>query len=142
MKTIPFSILRAGLLAVAASTFLSACSSVNTVERQTPEGQKQMVADKRVITDESLNKAVSIVGVNTAIVSTGFLKIQVELLNKTSDTQNFSYKIEWFDGNGMIVNTPTSVWVARQILPAQTLSITAVAPTESAKDFRIQLFRK
>lgn len=130
------------LVAVAAIAFLSACASVNTVERQNPVGERQMVPDRRVITDRALDRIVSIVGVNEATISTGLLKIQVELLNRTTSTQNFSYLIEWFDANGMIVGSPTSTWINRQILPQQTLAITAIAPNESAKDFRIQLARK
>lgn len=121
---------------------VAGCSSVNTVERQTPVAQRQVVADKRVITDPGLNRAVSIVGVNEANVADGFLKIQIELLNRTTSTQNFKYQIEWFDAAGMVVKTPTTAWIDRQILPQQTLAITAVAPTASAKDFRIQLYRK
>lgn len=130
------------LAATSAAAFLSGCASVNTVERQAPVAERQMVADKRIITDKTLDRIVGIVGVNEATIGTGFLKIQLELLNRTTSTQNFSYRVEWFDANGIVVNTPAAVWIERQILPQQTLAITAVAPTESTKDFRVQLFRK
>jgi uncharacterized protein YcfL len=130
------------LLVATAAAFLSACASVNTVEQQTPEGRRQMVADNRVITDPTLDRIVSVVGMNQAIVSTGFLKIQVELLNRTSSIQNFAYLVEWFDANGMIVSAPNSTWMNRQILPQQTVDITAIAPNESVRDFRIQLARR
>ena len=49
-----------GFLAAASS--LTSCTTVNTVERDTPVGTKQMVADKRVITDDTLiKKSVSLV---------------------------------------------------------------------------------
>ncbi len=130
------------LLIVAAAASLSACASVNTVERQTPVGRSQTVPDRRVITDQTLNRIVTILGVNEATISGGLLKIQVELLNQTTDTQNFAYLIEWFDANGMIVSSTSSVWMNRQILPQQTMDITAIAPNASVKDFRIQLARK
>src|SRR3990170_1878481 len=131
------SILPACLLASAMFVF-SSCTTVNTVERATPLGTKQMVADKRVITDDTLKRKVSIVGVNESTTSGGFLQVQIEVLNQKNSMQDFSYRFEWFDMNGMLVNTPTSVWIPRQIEGQETLTITAVAPTTTAKDFRVK----
>lgn len=117
---------------------ISSCASVNTVERETTIGTRQMVADKRVITDETLENKVNIIGVNEATTSGGFLQIQVEVLNGRNSMQEFSYRIEWFDMNGMAINTPTSVWIPRQIEGQESLTITAVAPTPAAKDFRVK----
>lgn len=122
---------------VAGFALLTACSTVNTVERANPVGQRQMVDDRRVITDAGLNRAVRIVGVNEAPGE--FLKIQVELLNTTSSLKSFSYRFEWFDANGVLVNTPTSTAIARQIEGRESIFISSVAPTPSAKDFRLKL---
>lgn len=137
MKNITQSILPACLLA---STLfvITSCTTVNTVERATPVGTKQMVADKRVITDSSLNKKVSIVGMNEGMTPGGFLQVQIEVLNRKNSMQTFSYRFEWFDMSGMLVDTPTSVWIPRQIEGQETLTITAVAPTTTAKDFRVK----
>lgn len=121
---------------------LTGCTTVNSVERAQPVAQKQMVDDKRIITDSDLNRHVSIVGLNEATVSTGFVKVQIELLNKTSSTYNFLYHFEWFDNNGMLVQTPTSSWIERSIQGKETMDITAVAPTETAKDFRVKFLSK
>ena len=125
-----------GFLAAASS--LTSCTTVNTVERDTPVGTKQMVADKRVITDDTLIRKVSIVGVNESTTSGGFLQVQIEVLNQKNSMQDFSYRFEWFDMNGVLVNTPTSVWIPRQIEGQETLTLTAVAPTPTAKDFRVK----
>lgn len=116
----------------------SSCTTVNTVARETPIGTKQMVADKRVITDDTLKTKVSIVGVNESTTSGGFLQVQIEVLNQKNSMQDFSYRFAWFDMNGMLVDTPTSVWIPRQIEGQETLAITAVAPTTTAKDFRVK----
>jgi uncharacterized protein YcfL len=134
-------ILTSGIL-VAVSVFYVGCSTVNTVEPAQPAAQRQMLTDKRIITDSGLYGRVRPIGVNTATVSTGFLKIQVEVQNLTSSPAAFAYRIEWFDANGMIVNTPTSVWIDRQIQGGEILALTAVAPTETAKDFRIKFISK
>ncbi|MDN3515511.1 MAG: YcfL family protein [Candidatus Brocadia sp.] len=119
-------------------TMLSSCTTVNTVERESPAGTKQMIADKRVITDSTLNKKVSIIGLNEGATPGGFLQVQIEVLNRKNSMQDFSYRFEWFDMNGMLVDTPTSVWIPRQIEGQETLTITAVAPTTTAKDFRVK----
>lgn len=116
----------------------SSCTTVNTVGRETPAGTHQMIADKRVITDATLNRKVSIVGLNENTTSGGFLQVQIELLNQKNSLQEFSYNFEWFDMNGMIIRTPTSVWTPRHIEGRETLTITAVAPTTTAKDFRVK----
>ncbi len=137
MKNITQSILPACLLASTLFVFTS-CTTVNTVERATPIGTKQVIADKRVITDLTLNKKVSIVGMNEGMTPGGFLQVQIEVLNRKNSMQTFSYRFEWFDMNGMLVDTPTSVWIPRQIEGQETLTITAVAPTTTAKDFRVK----
>ena len=137
MKNITQSIVPACLLASTLFVFTS-CTTVNTVERATPIGTKLVIADKRVITDLTLNKKVSIVGMNEGITPGGFLQVQIEVLNRKNSMQAFSYRFEWFDMNGMLVDTPTSVWIPRQIEGQETLTITAVAPTTTAKDFRVK----
>lgn len=134
-KTIQ-STLFVGILA--GVSVLTSCTTVNTVERETPVGTKQMVADKRVITDDTLKRKVSIVGVNESTTSGGFLQVQIEVLNQKNSVQDFSYRFEWFDMNGILVNTPTSVWIPKQIEGQEILAITAVAPTPTAKDFRVK----
>ena len=128
-----------GLLAGAA--FVAGCSSttVNTVERAQPAAQREMVADKRVLTDAGLNRRVRILGVNQSTGPGGLLKVQVEVLNTTRSVQSFSYRWEWFDETGTLIETPTSTAVGRQIEGKESLFITGMAPKESAKDFRLKL---
>lgn len=122
----------------AALVLLTACAStVNTVERAVPIGQRQMVNDKRVITDAGLNRAVRIVGVNEAPGE--FIKVQIELLNTTGSLKSFNYRFEWFDANGVQVSSPTASYIPRQIEGKESIFISAVAPTPSAKDFRLKL---
>ena len=126
-------------LVVPAVAFLGGCATVNTVEPAQPVARRQMMPDKRVITDSTLNRHVNVLGVNMAEGPGGFLKIQVELQNRTSNMQRFNYKFEWFDENGMIINLPTAAMTPRTIEGKETVFITATAPTERARDFRLKL---
>ena len=128
------------LLAICTLAFvtLTGCKTVNTLEPAQPTAQREMLSDKRVITDSTLNRRVRILGVNQAISPAGFLKIQVDLLNTTSRPQSFSYRVEWFDENAMIIELPTKTAIPRTLDGKETISITATAPTPRAKDFRIK----
>jgi uncharacterized protein YcfL len=116
------------------------CSStkVNTLEPAQTTAQRNMLSDKRVLMDQSLSKSVSVIGVNTAQGSEGFLKIQVEVQNLTRKRRFFSYRVEWFDENGMLIELPSNVSHPRSIESKAIAVITATAPTPRARDFRIQ----
>ena len=126
------------LAGAALMVLLPGCTTVNTLEPAQPVAQRDMVSDKRVITDSTLNRRVRILGVNQATSPAGFLKIQVELQNTTSRVQSFSYRVEWLDENGMIVELPTNTAHPRTLEGKETIAITATAPTPKAKDFRIK----
>jgi uncharacterized protein YcfL len=132
------ALLLPGLLA--GLTLLSACrsTSMNTVERAEPTGQPRRVNDLRVLTDASLNRKVSIVGVSEAQTPGGLLRVQVELRNLTSSYQRFNYRFQWFDAEGMQVGASTAM-ESGQIEGQETKYLTRVAPTPECRDFRLQL---
>jgi len=117
---------------------LAGCTTVNTVENTEKVGQRQLVSDQRVISDASLNRKVSIVGVNTATTEGGLLRVQVELENRTHSLQRFLYKFEWFDANGMQVNNIISASVPEQIEGKESKMINSIAPNPSCRDFRVK----
>lgn len=123
-----------GLLAVTGCR----STSVNSVEPANKSAQTQMISDQRVLTDQTLNNIVRIVGVNTATGAEGFLKIQVQVENRTRKARAFTYQVEWFDENGMIIESPMRVARPRTIEAREVMSITATAPNDRAKDFRIK----
>jgi len=126
-------------LAGAALLALCGCrTSMNTVENAQKEGQRQMVSDQRVITDTSLAKKVSLVGINQAMTPGGVLKIQIELLNTKRSLQRFSYRFEWFDASGMQINNVASPTIPDQIEGGESKFISSVAPTPACKDFRVK----
>jgi uncharacterized protein YcfL len=114
---------------------------VNSVENAQKTGQRTMIADQRVIIDQSLNRSVNIVGVNTATTSGGVLRVQVELLNRTKSLQRFAYTFEWFDVNGMQINNVLSATIPDQIEGGEDKFISGVAPTPACKDFRLKLIK-
>ncbi|MCP5520646.1 MAG: YcfL family protein [Verrucomicrobiales bacterium] len=134
MKSSLFSLL---LLAVVAG---AGCRStqMNTVDPAQPANQREMISDKRVLKDQSLNKAVNIVGLNVGTGPEGFLKVQVEVENRTRSLKSFTYTVEWFDENGILIELPTAHSRPRSLEGGEIAAITATAPTPRAKDFRIK----
>jgi len=126
-------------LAGAALLAVAGCrTSMNTVENAQKEGQRQMISDSRVITDSSLAKKVSFVGLNQSMTPGGLLKVQLELLNRKGSLQRFSYRFEWFDANGMQITEVASPTVPDQIEGGESKFISAVAPNPACKDFRVK----
>ena len=129
------------LLPFAGAVLLGLCgcrTSMNTVENAQKEGQRQMISDSRVITDASLARKVSFVGVNQSMTPGGLLKVQVELLNRKGSLQRFSYRFEWFDANGMQVANVASPTIPDQIEGGESKFISSLAPTPACKDFRVK----
>ena len=116
------------------------CQTVNTTETAQPAFQRNMVSEKRVITDGSLARKVQILGVNVSDGPGGFLKVQAEVLNTTRRYQRFAYKWEWFDKDGNVVEGPSSVAVTRQVEGKESLFIQGVAPNPTVRDFRLKLY--
>jgi uncharacterized protein YcfL len=116
------------------------CSTpVNSTERAHPNAKPTPVEDKRIITNSFISKSAQIVGVNETNVPGGLIKVQVKLYNSDMYSADLHYKWEWFDNQGMIVDTPLSVWTPLTIESNEEVAITAVSPNPSVKDFRLKL---
>lgn len=127
------------LLLVATALIAVGCQTVNSTERAEPTGQRDLVAEKRVITDASLNRKVKIVTVNQSVGAGGLLAVQIELANTTRSLQSFSYKFEWFDDQGMMVAGAASVFIPKQVEGKESIFVSGTAPNERARDFRLKL---
>ncbi len=120
--------------------FITGCrSSTCTIERATPIGSIQRIIDKRVQPDASLRKTIEIIQVNEGIVSGNLTKIQVILHNKKSTSRTINYSWEWFDQNGIIINSISTTWKPLRLIGKEKKAISAVAPKPQAVDFLLKL---
>lgn len=113
-----------------------ATRSVNTVENAQSEAIPQMVIDKRILTDPSLSRSVYIVGVNEAYTDDGYRKVQVQLYNRTRKMKAFTYRVEWYDKDGMMIGSPMDHRTPTQIEGGQKKSIPILSTSPKAVDFR------
>lgn len=116
------------------------CKTVNTVSPKEPLSRKQIIADERIITDPILGTRAEIIAVSETMTPGGFAKVQVELRNNSNRTRQIEYLFEWFDVDGMILPS-TSLFQTREIIGKETISLTSIAPTSNARDFRLKLTR-
>ena len=138
MKT-PALLRHGGALAVTALALLfGGCQNVNTYENAESRATPTYVADKRVITDNTLAGKLRVVSVNQATVSGNLLKIQATVENLTSKARTFNYKFEWIDQDGMAVNSPNEVWKALNLQGRETSTISTVAISPKAVDFKLK----
>ncbi len=138
MKT-PSCLRLGGALAVTALALLfGGCQNVNTYENAESKATPTYVADKRVITDNTLAGKLRVVSVNQATVSGNLLKIQATVENLSSKARTFNYKFEWFDQDGMAVNSPNEVWKALPLQGRESTTISTVAISPKAVDFKLK----
>jgi uncharacterized protein YcfL len=128
-----------GLLAVACLLLAGCASNVNTVERAQPEAVSHYIADKRVITDNTLAGTIRVVAINQTTVSGNLLKLQATVENLRNSTRTLHYTFEWIDRDGMAIASPTDTWKSLRLLGRETGTITAVAVSPRAVDFTLKL---
>ncbi|HWL16992.1 MAG TPA: YcfL family protein [Opitutus sp.] len=128
------------LLLLAAGLLAGGCATtVNTVERAQPQAAPSYVADKRVVTDNSLAATFRVASVNQATVSGNLLKVQVAVENMKSSTKALSYKFEWVDASGMSIDSPNETWKQVRIQPRETITLSTVSINPRAVDFVLKL---
>ena len=93
--------LRVGLVIVAIAAMVGCKSTVNTVEPAEPQAEPEVVQDKRVITDSSLERKAMVISVRETVVGNGLLKVQAEVLNQTKKRRRVNYRFDWIDDAGM-----------------------------------------
>lgn len=117
---------------------LGGCQNVNTYENAESRATPTYVADKRVITDNTLAGKLRVVSINQATVSGNLLKIQAVVENLSSSARTFNYKFEWFDQDGMAVGSPNEVWKALPLQGRESSTISTVAVSPKAVDFKLK----
>jgi uncharacterized protein YcfL len=138
MKT-PSLLRLGGALSVATLALLfGGCQNVNTYERAESQATPTYVADKRVVTDNTLAGKLRVVSVNQATVSGNLLKIQATVENLSSSARTFNYKFEWVDQDGMAVNSANETWKSLPLQGRETTTISTVAVTPKAVDFKLK----
>ena len=127
------------LTAMSAMIFGCHDKPINTAERAEPMSHPTPIADKRIIYDQQLADIAAVTAIRQATVSGDILKVQVDITNLKTKSTRFNYRFEWYDPQGMLIDTPLSTWQSQTIEGRDTVTLTAIAPTPTAKDFKLKL---
>jgi uncharacterized protein YcfL len=140
MKTILNPVRTAGgLLVAGAALFLAGCASnVNTYERAESQATPNYIADKRVITDNTLAGTVRVVSINQSTVSGNLLKVQATVENLRSSQRTVNYKFEWIDQDGMALDSANETWKSLPLQGRESTTISTVAVSPRAVDFKLK----
>ncbi len=129
------------ILAIAlVAAALTACGSVNTTyTRTTPSATA-------VPTNTQVNDALTQIFLRAGEVRMfpskgGPLEVQVDVINNGFSYRGFSYRFDWVDANGSVIPSQVSVWKTSNVPSGGSTTIRAIAPSESATDFRLQVRR-
>lgn len=125
----------AGLLASLMLLAAGCATNVNTYERAESQATPNYVADKRVITDNTLAGTFRVVAINQTTVSGNLLKVQATVENLRNKTRTLNYKFEWVDQDGMAVASPNETWKSLLLQGRETQTISTVAVSPRAVDF-------
>lgn len=128
----------AGLTAALAALLSGCATNVNTYERAESQAAPSYVADKRVITDNSLAGTFRVVSINQATVSGNLLKVQATVENLKSNARTLNYKFEWIDVDGMALDTANETWKSLRLQGRETGTINTVSVSPRAVDFRLK----
>lgn len=119
---------------------LAGCATnVNSYERANPQATPNYVPDQRVITDETLARKFQVVSINQSTVSGNLLKVQATVVNLKNNLRTLNYKFEWVDQDGMSVDSPNETWKAVMFQGRETKTLSTVAVSPRAVDFRLKL---
>ncbi len=140
------------LCAAILPTLFSGCqNTVNTAENRDKSMKTDYMQSRYVSTDSFVKNRLVIDGINRKILPTDFMMIQINF--RSSRTGFFSelwsdimganpykieYKIDWFDKDGMKVDT-TSTWTELDFIPGESKYIQSVAPNIRCRDFKINM---
>lgn len=124
-------------------TIMTGCQHdpmVNTISNAVQTANVQRVVDQRVITDAVLAKTLYLVEVRESKTNDGFKRIQIFLKNLSSAPFAFSYRFNWYDGNGVEVEAQDDeMWKQFRAVPGDDVTLTSVAPKKNCGDFKLRI---
>jgi len=123
-----------------AATLLGGCNNANTTQSgfgRDQAGFGSNVPYERIVLNSWLNYKANVVGVREATVNDNIKRVAVDVYSDQASMQRFSYRFEWFDGVGMPIADPTSALTSVTIQPKETITLTSVAPSPAATQWRL-----
>jgi uncharacterized protein YcfL len=104
MKT--FSTLSRAALAAGLLLTVTGCASVNTITPAESRTTPNRIADKRIITDNNVNRIAYVSEITESTVGGNLKHVQAKIQNLTAAGKNVDYRFQWYDASGMAIGDP------------------------------------
>lgn len=118
---------------------VAGCNTVNTVEStptQTTVGT--VLQEQRIITDSHLHGYLTVGRIIGNDVG-GLQKISTTLTNNRDTALDITYKVEWLDRSGALISSPIGGWKRIHFEGRESLSLSEIAISPAAADFRLKI---
>ena len=131
------------LVLVSILLFGGSCAKnkVHSTSKENPDDQSLEPVMKRVEFQGDLKDVLIVAGVKQSKVNEDLLKAEVRLQNLKDKEINLSYKIEWLDQDGMMINDSSLVWFSLLIRGGESVAVQTVSTTSKAKNFHLKVQR-
>ncbi len=116
-------------------------NKVHSTSKENPDDQSLEPVMKRVEFQGDLKDVLIVAGVKQSKVNEDLLKAEVRLQNLKDKEINLSYKIEWLDQDGMMINDSSLVWFPLLIRGGESVAVQTVSTTSKAKNFHLKVQR-
>ena len=132
------------LRATTVATFITAaiavagCGSVNTTYTRTTPADSAISAQTRV-NDLFQQFFLTAKEVRMNRTKGGPMEVQIDVENNGFAYKTFSYRFDWVDTAGNVIPSQLSVWKVTNVPSGGSTVIRAIAPSDDASDFRLQL---
>ncbi len=114
---------------------LAGCYSVNTVQTAAPAARRHIVTDKRVVWDDTLAGKLQVGQIIDATAAGNLRRIQADVTNRYAYAIDFAYKVEWFDRQGMKLQSPVGGWKRLHLEAHESSTVSEIAVSPDAVDF-------
>jgi uncharacterized protein YcfL len=136
-----FTYLGLSILFFSAILALNGCAttsgiSASAVVVKGPEAYMQ--ESKIIIDNDTLSRAIDVKGLKSIFVG-DLLKANVMLHSKRTNTITLQYKFRWYNSESIEIAPEFSSWKPIIMYGRELISIQAVAPNPSAKEFKIEI---
>lgn len=121
---------------------LAGCSATTGAEGRakvgwTDEGAP-ILNTKVVYNSTSLAREVTVEEM-TSSKAGDLLLAQVTMRSKAGETLNFQYKFEWYDLNGLVLNSSSATWKPLMIYGKESKTIQGLAPDPRGREYKLLL---
>ncbi len=118
-------------------TLLVGCNTANTIRVNGPANADGTIPYRQIINNSWLHSKANVVAVREATVNGDMMRVAVDVYSDQNSTKRFSYRFDWLDAASMPVASATNSLTSVTINPKETITLTAVAPSPAATQWRL-----